>query len=72
MGLRGAGTKLFHIQDEEKQTTGWTGPALGNIVGWVQWALEPLTSSPRVSQQGDSTAYLLSQGCLLESGPTDT
>ena len=62
---------FLHIQDEEKLTTGWSGPALGNSVGWVKCALEPLTSSPRASQQSAPTAYLLSQGCLLDSGPTD-
>ena len=48
----------------------WSSPRQHPGVG--KWALEPLTSSPRVSQQSDPTAYLLSQGCLLESGPTDT
>lgn len=62
---------FLHIQDEEELTTGWSRPALGNTVGWVKWALEPLTPSPRASQQSAPTAYLLFQGCLLDSGPTD-
>lgn len=42
IGLRRAGTKLLHIQ--EKQTTGWSGPALGNILGWESgpWSPSPL------------------------------
>lgn len=51
IGLREGGTMFLHTQDENKQTTGWNGTALGNTVEWVKRASEPFTSSPRIPQQ---------------------